>query len=150
MPLAAEGIHTHVHTHSPHLTKNNENNLFLKRKKSWAVVAHSFNPSTWEAEASPSLCIQGQPGLQSKFQDNQGYTEKPCLEKPRENNAVQKESTDTKVWFLKDFSKMRTGKIDQWEKCLSCKHEELSSDPQCPCKSQAQPCRSVTPLLASW
>jgi hypothetical protein len=25
--------------------------------------------------------IRGQPGLQSEFQDSQGYTEKPCLEK---------------------------------------------------------------------
>jgi hypothetical protein len=25
--------------------------------------------------------VQGQPGLQSEFQDIQGYTEKPCLEK---------------------------------------------------------------------
>jgi len=29
------------------------------------------------------LRVQGQPGLQSEFQDNQGYTEKPCLEKPK-------------------------------------------------------------------
>jgi hypothetical protein len=25
--------------------------------------------------------VQGQPGLQSEFQDSQGYTEKPCLAK---------------------------------------------------------------------
>jgi hypothetical protein len=25
--------------------------------------------------------VRGQPGLQSEFQDSQGYTEKPCLEK---------------------------------------------------------------------
>jgi hypothetical protein len=25
------------------------------------------------------LWVQGQPGLQSKFQDSQGYTEKPCV-----------------------------------------------------------------------
>jgi hypothetical protein len=42
------------------------------------MVAHAFNPSTWEAEAS-----RGQPGLQSEFQDSQGYIEKPCLEKPK-------------------------------------------------------------------
>jgi hypothetical protein len=34
------------------------------------VVAHAFNPSTWEAEA-----VRGQPGLQSEFQDSQGYRE---------------------------------------------------------------------------
>jgi hypothetical protein len=33
------------------------------------VVAHTFNPSTWEAEAA-------------RFEDRQGYTEKPFLEKP--------------------------------------------------------------------
>jgi hypothetical protein len=27
--------------------------------------------------------VQGQPPLQSEFQDSQGYTEKPCLEKPK-------------------------------------------------------------------
>jgi hypothetical protein len=26
--------------------------------------------------------VRGQPGLQSEFQDSQGYTEKPCFEKP--------------------------------------------------------------------
>jgi hypothetical protein len=38
---------------------------------------HTFNPSTWEAEAGRSLGVQGQPVLQSEFQDSQGYTEKP-------------------------------------------------------------------------
>jgi hypothetical protein len=38
------------------------------------VVVHAFNPSTREAEASLVY--------KSKFQDSQGYTEKPCLEKP--------------------------------------------------------------------
>jgi hypothetical protein len=28
--------------------------------------------------------VRSQPGLQSEFQDSQGYTEKPCLEKPKE------------------------------------------------------------------
>jgi hypothetical protein len=27
--------------------------------------------------------VQGQPGLQSEFQDSQGYTEKPCLKKKK-------------------------------------------------------------------
>jgi hypothetical protein len=30
--------------------------------------------------------VQGQPGLQSEFQDSQGYIEKPCLEKPQQTN----------------------------------------------------------------
>lgn len=35
----------------------------------------------WEAEAGGSLRVQGQPDLQNKFQDSQGYKEKLCLEK---------------------------------------------------------------------
>jgi len=42
-----------------------------------AVVTHSFNPSTGEAEAGGSLWVRGQPGLHLKFQDSQGYTERP-------------------------------------------------------------------------
>jgi hypothetical protein len=44
-----------------------------------AVVTQAFNPSTQEAEAGRFLSSR-QPGLQSEFQDRQGYTEKPCFE----------------------------------------------------------------------
>ena len=47
--------------------------------QSQAVVACSFNPSTWKAEAGRSLRVQGQPGLQSEFQYSQRYTEKSYL-----------------------------------------------------------------------
>jgi hypothetical protein len=39
------------------------------------VVAHAFNPSTWEAEAGEFLS--------SRPEDSQDYTEKPCLEKKK-------------------------------------------------------------------
>jgi hypothetical protein len=39
-------------------------------------VVHAFNPSTWEAEAGGFLGSRPA-GLQSDFQDSQGYTEKP-------------------------------------------------------------------------
>jgi hypothetical protein len=32
--------------------------------------------------------VRGQPGLQSEFQDSQGYTEKPCLEKTKQSLCV--------------------------------------------------------------
>jgi hypothetical protein len=35
--------------------------------------------------------IQGQPGLQSEFQDSQGYTEKPCLENKMRSDKERKE-----------------------------------------------------------
>ena len=34
--------------------------------------------------------VQGQPGLQSEFQDSQGYKEKPCLENKNENKQTNK------------------------------------------------------------
>ena len=43
-------------------------------------MAHNFNTTTWEAEAGGFLS-SGQPALQCEFQDSQGYTDKPCLEK---------------------------------------------------------------------
>jgi hypothetical protein len=46
-----------------------------------SMVVHTFNPNSPEAETGNSLLVQGQFGLQSEFQDNQGYTEKPCLKK---------------------------------------------------------------------
>jgi hypothetical protein len=37
--------------------------------------------------------VRGQPGLQSGFQDSQGYTEKPCLKKPKPNQNQKKKKT---------------------------------------------------------
>jgi hypothetical protein len=34
--------------------------------------------------------VRGQPGLQSEFQDIQGYTEKPCLKKLKQNKTKKK------------------------------------------------------------
>ena len=61
------------------------NTKVIKVCRNWqTLVAHGFNPSTWEAEAGRSLWVPGQPDLQSKCQDRlQSYTEKPCLEKPK-------------------------------------------------------------------
>jgi hypothetical protein len=60
------------------------------------VVEHAFNPSTWEAEVGRSLCVRGQPGLQSEFQDSQGYTMKPCLKK---TNKTQKWMITVSYWM---------------------------------------------------
>jgi hypothetical protein len=34
--------------------------------------------------------VQGHPGLQSEFQDSQGYTEKPCLKNKNKNKNPKK------------------------------------------------------------
>jgi hypothetical protein len=49
-------------------------------------VVHAFNSSTWEVEVD--LWVWGQPGLQSEFQDIQGYTEKPCLRKKQNSLSI--------------------------------------------------------------
>jgi hypothetical protein len=54
------------------------------------VVAHAFNLSTWEAEAGGFLSLRPGPGLQSEFQDSQGYTEKPCLKKQKQKQTNKK------------------------------------------------------------
>jgi len=55
-------------------------------------VAHTFNPTTWEAEAGGFLWVRGQPGLQSKFQESWSYTKKPCL---KQNKQTNKRKTTT-------------------------------------------------------
>jgi hypothetical protein len=57
------------------------------------VVAHAFNPSTWEAEADGFL------SLQSEFQDSQGYTEKPCLEKPKKKKKKKEKESFQLIFF---------------------------------------------------
>jgi hypothetical protein len=47
-------------------------------------MVHAFNPTTQEAEPGGYLSLRPawsieQTSLQSKFQENQSYTEKPCL-----------------------------------------------------------------------
>jgi hypothetical protein len=37
--------------------------------------------------------VQGYPGLQSEFQDSQGYTEKPCLKKTKNKTKQNKKPT---------------------------------------------------------
>ena len=51
--------------------------IIILKKKNLGVMAHTFNPSTREAEAGRVLSIQGQPGLQREFQDSQSYIVKP-------------------------------------------------------------------------
>jgi hypothetical protein len=61
------------------------------------VVAHAFNPSTREAEAGGFLS-SGQTGLQSEFQDSQGYTEKPS-QKNQKKKKKKKKKKNVKFKF---------------------------------------------------
>jgi hypothetical protein len=59
------------------------------------VVAHAFNPSTLR-QRQADFCIQGQPGLQSEFQDSQSYTEKPCLQKKKKTKNKKQKTKNKK------------------------------------------------------
>ena len=75
------------------------------------LVFQAFNPSTWEAEAGVCLWIQGQPVLQSKFQDKDTLSWKDKKKKKsvigfkscKEKQASEKNlnSTETEWWMSK-------------------------------------------------
>jgi hypothetical protein len=53
------------------------------------VVAHAFNPSTWEAEAGKFLS--------SRPAESQGSTEKPCLRKKKKKFLLSKGNAGIKL-----------------------------------------------------
>ena len=66
-----------VHVVVSHLMgAGNGTQALCKDSKTANLVVHTFNPSTWEAEAGRSLSSRP-PGLHREFQDSQGYIEKP-------------------------------------------------------------------------
>jgi hypothetical protein len=44
--------------------------------------------------------VRGQPGLQSEFQDSQGYTEKPCLKKPKKEKKKYEQMDLVRVYCI--------------------------------------------------
>ena len=69
--------------------------------------------------------VQGQPGLQSEFQDSQGYTEKPYLEKPKKN--IKKQKTSTSYYQATEFDGVSRGPKfwigENWDSCLRQKNK---------------------------
>jgi hypothetical protein len=53
-------------------------------------MVHIYNSSTQGTEAGGSSWVWGELGLQSKFQDNQGHTEKPCLENQTKQGKINR------------------------------------------------------------
>jgi hypothetical protein len=50
------------------------------------MVAHAFNPSTWEAEAGRCPGVWSQPGLHSRFQAIWDYIVRACLKETNKWN----------------------------------------------------------------
>ena len=68
----------------------------------------SYHQVWWRTPLIPALGRQrqgdfwvwGQPGLQSEFQDSQGYTEKPCLRKPKKKKKNKNKNQNQSYQFL--------------------------------------------------
>jgi hypothetical protein len=88
----------------------------------WKNRITTVSRAWWHTPLIPALgrqrqvdfWVRGQPGLQSEFQDSQGYTEKPCLEKTNKqtnkqtnkNNhsdatKVEAEPSSCRLWCLR-------------------------------------------------
>jgi hypothetical protein len=86
-PPSCINTHTHTHTHT-HTQRERERerefsicvpSITQDKSTQPGVVAHTFSPSTREAEAGGFL--SSRPAWSTeRVQDSQGYTEKPCLE----------------------------------------------------------------------
>jgi hypothetical protein len=63
--------------------KTKANKQTPQKPKGPGTLAHTFNPSIWEAEANGSLSLRS--GLQNEFHNSQSYTQTPCLEKTKIN-----------------------------------------------------------------
>jgi hypothetical protein len=70
---------------------------------------HKYSQAWWHMPLIPALgrqrqadfWVRGQPGLQSELQDSQGYTEKPCLKKPKKKKKEHKYNQDqlsVEIW----------------------------------------------------
>jgi hypothetical protein len=51
--------------------------------------------------------VWGQPGLQSEFQDSQGYTKKPCVEEKEKKKRKEKKRKEKKrkIYYVSTFQK---------------------------------------------
>jgi hypothetical protein len=57
---------------------------------------HAFSPALGR-QRQVDFWVRSQPGLQSEFQDIQGYTEKACLENEKQNKTKQTKNKQTKT-----------------------------------------------------
>jgi hypothetical protein len=58
--------------------------------------------------------VQGQHGLQGEFQNSQGYTEKPCLEKQKQKKTKKTKKKQVNVFVL------IPGVVGIWGWCRLC------------------------------
>jgi hypothetical protein len=78
------------------------------------MVAHAFNPSTHSGGRGRRISeFEASLVYKSEFQDSQGYTEKPCLEKPKKKKKTPKgkkyEIENTYKLFLSEYWGLNPG-----------------------------------------
>ena len=56
--------------------------------------SHGSSELTGEMAMQEDFWVRGQPGLESEFQDSQGYTEKPGLKTNKQERKEKKERKD--------------------------------------------------------
>jgi hypothetical protein len=66
--------------------------------------------------------VQGQPALQSEFQNSQDYTEKPCLEKTKNNKTKQNKTKQNKKYQSCPQSAMVVFLLGLWLLDPKCSH----------------------------
>ena len=69
------------------------------------VVAYALIPALGRQKQA-DFWIWGQPGLQSRFPDSQGYTEKTCLEKTKQNKTKVILAFISKFFLIKFLMKI--------------------------------------------
>jgi hypothetical protein len=68
----------------------------FKSRWGWAWWRMPLIPALGR-QRQPDFWVQVQPGIQSEFQDSQGYTEKPCLGKKKKKKARHRHG-GTHLW----------------------------------------------------
>jgi hypothetical protein len=64
-------------------------NVPLKKEEESRAWWHTPLIPALGRQRQVDFCVRGQPGLQSEFQDSQGYTEKPCPEKQKKKKEEE-------------------------------------------------------------
>jgi hypothetical protein len=55
-------------------------------------------PALWR-QRQADIWVRGQCGLQSEFQDSQGYKDKPCLEKQKQQKKKKKKKINEQILY---------------------------------------------------
>jgi hypothetical protein len=70
---------------------------FLLREKRITAGHGGYLIPTLGRQRQADFWVRGQPGLQSEFQDSQGYTEKPRLEKPKKEKKKKEKKKEKRI-----------------------------------------------------